>query len=139
MGGPNAVRGGSHLNWLAAADALKAGVASAICSDYHPTILPQAIFKLHQQGVAGLPEIVRCVTRAPALAAGLDDRGVLEAGKRADLVEIACDQAGWARVVSCWSQGRLVCSFPDMPRIVSAPSRKAHQNHMDLNLVEIQA
>ena len=126
VGGPNAVRGGSHLKWLSAATAIGAEVASALCSDYHPTILPQAVFRLYRQGVADLPGLVRCVTLNPAMAAGLPDRGVLQAGKRADLVEIACDQAGWARVVSTWSQGRLVAHFPDTARIMSAPSLIAH-------------
>jgi alpha-D-ribose 1-methylphosphonate 5-triphosphate diphosphatase len=118
VGGPNAVRGESHLKWMAAADAVRAGVAGAICSDYHPTILPQAIFRLHAQNAASLPAIVRCATLSPARAAGLRDRGVLESGKRADIAEFALDGAGWARTVNCWSAGRHVCGFPDIARIV---------------------
>ncbi len=126
VGGVNAVRGGSHLKWMSASDAVRAGLAGAICSDYHPTILPHAIFGLYREGAASLPEIVRCVSSSPAQAAGLFDRGALEAGRRADLVEIAVDRSGWARVVNCWSRGRLVSSFPDTGRVARAEPLKGN-------------
>ncbi len=120
VGGPNAVRGESHLAWMSAGEALAKGVASAICSDYHPTILPQAVFSLYRKGIASLPEIVRSVSLQPARMAGLEDRGTLAVGKRADIVELAIDSAGWARVVNCWSRGRLVSSFPEVTNLPGA-------------------
>jgi alpha-D-ribose 1-methylphosphonate 5-triphosphate diphosphatase len=139
VGGPNAVRGTSHLNWLKAADAVRASVASAICSDYHPTILPQAAFRLFLQGVAELPDIIRRMTLLPARAAGLHDRGAIAPGLRADLTEMALDNAGWTRLVSCWSRGRLVSWFPAVGDIVSAHSSLAHNNLTEPNPEAIRA
>jgi alpha-D-ribose 1-methylphosphonate 5-triphosphate diphosphatase len=57
-------------------------------------------------GIA-LPEAMATVTRRPALAAGLADRGALAPGLRADLVQVrrAGDAAWVARV---WRGGERV-------------------------------
>jgi len=112
VGGPNAVRGGSHLKWLSAAEAVSLGIAACVCSDYHPTILPQALVRLAVSDIAPLHEIVRLFTLHPAQAAGLHDRGSIAPGLRADLLEMGVDGAGWARVCSTWSMGQQVSRMP---------------------------
>ena len=39
-----------------------------------------------------LPEAVAMVSKNPAEAVGLNDRGVIEAGRRADLVRVRVDE-----------------------------------------------
>ncbi|MBB6734893.1 alpha-D-ribose 1-methylphosphonate 5-triphosphate diphosphatase [Cohnella zeiphila] len=86
VGAPNIVRGGSHDRNLSAIDAVKAGAAHMICSDYHPASMLQAIFMLEAQGVP-LPEAVAMATLQPARALGLEgELGSLQPGKRADLL-----------------------------------------------------
>jgi len=68
--------------------------------------------RLVDEGICTLPEAVAMVSRAPARAAGLDDRGSLEPGLRADLVQVRITQmADGARhpvVRGVWRQGRRV-------------------------------
>lgn len=86
VGAPNIVRGLSHSNNLRAVDAIEAGAANILCSDYHPASMLHAVFKLEAQGIP-LPEAVRFVTLHPAQALGIDDQfGSLEPGKQADLI-----------------------------------------------------
>lgn len=88
MGAPNLVRGGSLWDNLAASDAVDAGVLDVLCSDYHPPSLLAAPFV-----DTGEPLAVRVarVTKAPADAVGLSDRGRIEEGARADLVVVDPD------------------------------------------------
>ncbi|WP_418286680.1 alpha-D-ribose 1-methylphosphonate 5-triphosphate diphosphatase [Halorubrum sp. DTA46] len=85
MGAPNLVRGGSLWNNLSARDAIEVGVLDALCSDYHPASLLAAPFV-----DTGEPLFTRVnrVTRNPAKIAGLDDRGRIEPGARADLIVV---------------------------------------------------
>lgn len=85
MGAPNLVRGGSLWNNLGARDAIEAGVLDALCSDYHPASLLKAPFVDTGEP---LSTRVNRVTRNPADVAGLDDRGRIETGARADLVVV---------------------------------------------------
>lgn len=86
VGAPNVVRGGSQANNLRALDAIQAGVAHVLCSDYYPPALLHAVFRL-AAGLLTLPQAVAMATLRPARAVGLDgDLGSLEVGKLADLV-----------------------------------------------------
>ncbi|MFC4005351.1 alpha-D-ribose 1-methylphosphonate 5-triphosphate diphosphatase [Prauserella oleivorans] len=85
-GAPNVVRGGSHAGNVSAAELAAAGLVDALASDYLPTALLPAAVHLAERGVLGLPEAIGLVTSGPANAVGLDDRGRLAAGRRADLV-----------------------------------------------------
>jgi len=86
VGAPNVVRGGSHSNNLKALDAIKAGVADILCSDYYPPAMSAAVFRLAEEGM-DLPSAVRMVSLNPAKALGLDQQyGSIEVGKQADLV-----------------------------------------------------
>ncbi len=85
MGAPNLVRGGSLWGNLDAHEAIESGVVDVLCSDYHPPSLLNAVFA---ETGEPLPRRVARVTAAPAAAAGLDDRGRLESGRRADVVVV---------------------------------------------------
>lgn len=88
MGAPNIMRGGSHSGNLAAAELLGAGLLDILSSDYVPASPLQAVFLLASEGVLALHEGAKLVASNPAKAVGLDDRGVIEGGRRADLVRV---------------------------------------------------
>jgi alpha-D-ribose 1-methylphosphonate 5-triphosphate diphosphatase len=89
MGAPNLVRGGSHSGNVGTAELAKAGVLDVLSSDYLPASLLMAVFALPEvaPGIA-LPAAVRAVSKTPAEAVGLHDRGEIAIGKRADLVRV---------------------------------------------------
>jgi alpha-D-ribose 1-methylphosphonate 5-triphosphate diphosphatase len=108
MGAPNLVRGGSHSGNVATAEAAQAGVLDVLSSDYVPAsllmaalILPQAVPTIE------LPAALRTVTKTPAEAVGLGDRGEIAVGKRADLVRIRLTERVPV-VRSVWRMGRRV-------------------------------
>ena len=88
MGGPNVVRGGSHSGNVAATTLVRQGLLDILSSDYVPGSLLGAVFRLHHEGILDLPSAVRTVTLNPARATGLEDRGALQIGQRADLVQV---------------------------------------------------
>lgn len=89
MGAPNVVRGGSHSGNVAAEVLAREGHLDILSSDYVPASLLLGAFELARRIEGfGLPRALRTVTATPARAAGLDDRGVIAVGKRADLVRI---------------------------------------------------
>lgn len=83
MGAPNLVRGESQWGNLRTIDAIEAGVVDALVADYHPHSLLAAPFIDTSDP---LPERVARVTKHPADAVGLSDRGRIAEGARADLV-----------------------------------------------------
>ena len=108
MGGPNVVRGMSHNGNISAAELAREGVLDVLSSDYVPFSLMIAAFQLPERvdGIS-LPQSVSMVTRNPAKAAHLDDRGEIALGKRADLVRVRkADSAPVVRGV--WRQGKRV-------------------------------
>ena len=88
MGAPNLVRGESQWGNLSTADAIDAGVVDALVADYHPPSLLAAAFTDTGEP---LPKRVRRVTANPADAVGINDRGRIEAGARADLLLVDRD------------------------------------------------
>jgi alpha-D-ribose 1-methylphosphonate 5-triphosphate diphosphatase len=104
MGCPNVVRGGSHLGWASAATMAEAGICSVLTSDYYYPAMMRAAFVLAERGVLDLPRAWALIAENPARAAGLTDRGVIEAGKRADLVVV--DPAA-CRAVATIAGGRV--------------------------------
>lgn len=108
MGAPNVVRGKSHSGNISATDLVEAGLLDILSSDYVPFALLQAVFLLPQriEGLA-LPVALATVTANPARAAGLDDRGEIVTGKRADLVRVAA-QAPLPVVRGVWREGLRV-------------------------------
>ncbi len=89
MGGPNLVRGGSHSGNVSARDLAEHGYLDVISSDYAPISLLHGAMILAEE-VAGfdLAKAIATVTSTPARAAGLDDRGEIAVGKRADFVRV---------------------------------------------------
>lgn len=88
MGAPNVVRGGSHSGNVAAAELLRHGLLDVLSSDYVPASPLQAVFTLVAGGDVTLPQGAALVSANPARAVGLDDRGVIAVGRRADLVRV---------------------------------------------------
>ena len=85
MGAPNLVRGESQWGNLSTADAIEAGVVDALVADYHPPSLLAAAFVDTGEP---LPERVNRISANPAEAVGLDDRGRIDIGARADLLVV---------------------------------------------------
>lgn len=86
VGAPNVVRGGSTGNNLRAIEAIEAKGADILCSDYSPSSMLPAVFKLAESGI-GLPEAVRMVSLNPAEALGISERqGAVSPGRSADLL-----------------------------------------------------
>jgi len=88
MGAPNLIRGGSHSGNVAAAELVASDRLDILSSDYVPAALLQAAVRLGQS-VDDLARGFRAVTSAPARAVGLQDRGALREGLRADLIRVA--------------------------------------------------
>jgi alpha-D-ribose 1-methylphosphonate 5-triphosphate diphosphatase len=89
MGAPNFVRGGSHSGNIATADLAVAGLLDVLSSDYVPASLLVAALRLPTSSPnLNLAAAIRTVTKTPAEAIGLTDRGEIAVGKRADLVRV---------------------------------------------------
>jgi alpha-D-ribose 1-methylphosphonate 5-triphosphate diphosphatase len=108
MGAPNVVRGGSHIGWIGAADMIARGFCTILASDYYYPALLLAAFRLAADDVAPLPAAWAYVSENPARAAGLRDRGVIAAGRRADVVMIDASDALRPKTVATISNGRIV-------------------------------
>jgi alpha-D-ribose 1-methylphosphonate 5-triphosphate diphosphatase len=88
MGAPNIVRGGSQSGNVAATRLLELGLLDILSSDYVPASPLQAIFQLAADGTLAIEHGARLVAGNPARAVGLDDRGEIAIGQRADLVRV---------------------------------------------------
>jgi alpha-D-ribose 1-methylphosphonate 5-triphosphate diphosphatase len=108
MGAPNLIRGGSHSGNVGTAELANAGVLDVLSSDYVPASLLMAAFALPRAVPSmALPEAVRAASKTPAEAVGLNDRGEIAIGKRADLVRVHIVR-GLPVVRSVWRAGRRV-------------------------------
>lgn len=108
MGAPNVVRGFSHSGNVSARDLAAAGLLDTLSSDYVPESLLHAAFILAEKVEhISLPDAINMVSRNPADAAGLQDRGEIRVGKRADLVRVAQWQ-GTPIARQVWRQGQRV-------------------------------
>lgn len=108
MGAPNVVRGGSHSGNVAAVDLARDGLLDILSSDYVPSSLLMGALQLPDR-VPGidLAAAVRTVTRNPAVAVGLHDRGEIAKGLRGDVIQVHMEHEVPA-VRSVWRQGRRV-------------------------------
>src|SRR5438128_2751478 len=103
MGAPNVVRGGSHSGNIAAIDLAREGLLDILSSDYIPSSLLMAALQLPQRvPTIDLASAIRTVTKRPAEAVGLADRGEIAIGKRGDLIrvhvagDVPVGRNGWA-------------------------------------------
>ena len=112
MGSPNVVRGGSHLGWASAAQLAEAGICNVLTSDYFYPCLLRAPFVLAGRGVFDLARAWALVSKNPALAAGLADRGEIIPGRRADLLLVDGRRAS-PRLVATIARGEVVHGGPD--------------------------
>ncbi|MCC8932601.1 alpha-D-ribose 1-methylphosphonate 5-triphosphate diphosphatase [Rhizobium sp. 'Codium 1'] len=108
-GAPNLVRGGSQSGNIAVRDLLAARLVDILASDYVPRSMLDAAFMISADlGLDyDLPSAVAMVTRSPALAGNLPDRGAIEAGLKADLIRVGL-QDGHPFVKSAWRSGHRV-------------------------------
>src|SRR3981189_3738232 len=108
MGAPNVVRGGSHSGNIAAIDLAREGSTDILSSDYiSSSLLMAALPWLQRVPAIDLASAVRTVTKTPAEAVGLADRGEIALGKRADLIRVHVAR-DIAVVRSVWREGRRV-------------------------------
>lgn len=108
MGAPNVVRGGSHSGNVSAIDLAGDGLLDGLSSDYVPASLLQSTIRLNRDLDIALPDAVALVTANVADMLGLDDRGEIAVGRRADLVQV--DLVDAVPVVrSVWREGNRVC------------------------------
>ena len=126
FGAPNVVRGGSHTGWTKAADMIARSLCSILASDYYYPAPLLAAFRLAADGVLPLAAAWDLISAAPATAAGLIDRGVLAAGRRADIILVDDEVPLRPRIVAVIAAGRLI-HLTDANRLVqfSAVPRKA--------------
>ena len=105
LGAPNVVLGGSQSGNISASELAAAGLLDIISSDYVPTSLVQAPFLLAEAGIGlDLPAAIRLASYNPAHVMGLDDRGEIAAGKRADLARVRVVD-GMPVVRAVWREG----------------------------------
>jgi alpha-D-ribose 1-methylphosphonate 5-triphosphate diphosphatase len=108
VGAPNVVRGGSHSGNIAAVDLAREGLLDILSSDYIPSSLLMAAVQLPQRVPAiDLASAIRTVTKTPAEAVGLADRGEIAIGKRADLIRVHVAR-DVPVVRSVWREGHRV-------------------------------
>ncbi|MGB4438334.1 MAG: alpha-D-ribose 1-methylphosphonate 5-triphosphate diphosphatase [Sedimentibacter sp.] len=89
VGAPNVLIGKSHSGNLTAIEAILDGSADIMVSDYYPSAMLHAVFKLNMQYNIPLWESINMVTLNPAKAVGIaKDFGSVEKGKKADLLLI---------------------------------------------------
>jgi alpha-D-ribose 1-methylphosphonate 5-triphosphate diphosphatase len=108
MGGPNVVLGGSHSGNVAAHELAGHRVLDIISSDYVPSCLVQAPFALTEAHIGlDLPAAIALVSRNPARAAGLADRGEIATGLRADFLRVRKGD-NLAIMCSAWREGARI-------------------------------
>jgi alpha-D-ribose 1-methylphosphonate 5-triphosphate diphosphatase len=108
MGAPNLIRGGSHSGNVATVDLARAGMLDLMSSDYVPSSLLIAALRLPDVAPNyDLAAAIRTVSKTPAEAVGLTDRGEIAVGMRADMISVYRNDEAIA-VRSVWSAGRRV-------------------------------
>ncbi len=115
FGSPNATRGGSHIGSLGAADMVEAGLCDALASDYYYPAMLAAVARLDREKRASRSAIWSLVSKGPAQAMGLSDRGRIGLGQRADLVLVDWPDQGAPAVRATFVAGRI--AYKGMPLV----------------------
>jgi len=110
-GATNILRGKSHAGNMSATEGVLNGSITALCSDYYPPAMLQAVFKLHRQFDVPLSDCVNLVTLSPARAVGISDRvGSIAEGKAADFILV--DASGeYPRLTAAITGGDVVSTL----------------------------
>jgi len=106
-GAPNLVCGRSHSGNVAAAELARHDRLDILSSDYVPASLLHGAVLLHTELDWSLPAAMATVTATPAARVGLDDRGEIVPGRRADLVRVRLVD-GLPVVRAVWRLGERV-------------------------------
>jgi alpha-D-ribose 1-methylphosphonate 5-triphosphate diphosphatase len=106
-GSPNLVLGRSHSGNVSVADLAKSKLLDVLASDYVPSSLLHGAFLLEETLAMPLPEAICMVSQSPARLVGLNDRGGIEIGKRADLVRVRKMQ-GLPVPLTVWRAGERI-------------------------------
>jgi alpha-D-ribose 1-methylphosphonate 5-triphosphate diphosphatase len=106
-GAPNVVCGRSHSGNIAVLELARQGLLDILSSDYVPAALLHAAVLLHTRLGLSLPAAVATVSSTPAERAGLEDRGEIAPGRRADLVQVRIAD-GLPLVRAVWREGRRI-------------------------------
>jgi alpha-D-ribose 1-methylphosphonate 5-triphosphate diphosphatase len=110
VGSPNVLRGGSLGSGESALKLIEHGLADCLCSDYTPSTLLPAVFRIVNELGWPLHRAAPIASANPARAAGLPDRGEIRIGKRADLIAVQY-RHDTPVVQRLWSRGRLALCF----------------------------
>jgi alpha-D-ribose 1-methylphosphonate 5-triphosphate diphosphatase len=131
-GAPNVLLGGSHSGNVSALDLAHAGCLNILASDYLPSSLLAAAFEIARLGHASLPATIGMICSNPA-AVGLDDRGVLEAGRRADLssAPTRTPGRGWSGPSQPWRTPKTTTAGAPRKRAATAPPTFSRQRTGD--------
>ena len=106
MGAPNIIRGGSHSGNVAAHELAKRDRLDILSSDYVPAGLLIAAAQLGNLW-GDMARGISTVTRNPAEAVGLQDRGSLSVGHRADVILFG-NSGETPELKATWSAGTKV-------------------------------
>ncbi|MEC8128072.1 MAG: alpha-D-ribose 1-methylphosphonate 5-triphosphate diphosphatase [Pseudomonadota bacterium] len=106
MGAPNLMRGKSHSGNVSAAELVSTGDLQILSSDYIPSTLLRAAVKLGIM-LDDMAAAMKMVTVTPAQVVGLDDRGRLARGQRADILRFGLEESQ-PIIRGVWSAGRQV-------------------------------
>ena len=106
MGSPNLMRGGSHSGNISAKELLENDCLDILSSDYIPSSLIISVIKWGLE-IDNLPKAFAAASHAPSLATNLNDRGLIDNNKRADLVRFKIYQ-NLPVVKNVWSNGYQV-------------------------------
>jgi alpha-D-ribose 1-methylphosphonate 5-triphosphate diphosphatase len=107
-GAPNLVRGQSHSGNMPAAELAARGWLDVLSSDYVPASILHGAFLLHARHDMPLARAIATVSSTPARRVGLDDRGTIASGKRADLVRVRVGAGEVVVVRGVWVRGERV-------------------------------
>lgn len=119
FGAPNVVRGGSHTGCPSAREMVAKGLCTVLASDYYYPALAGAVDLLDRLAIADFAAAWALVSRNPAEALGLLDRGEILPGRRADIV-LARRDANGISIVATLVAGRVA--------LLTEPERHAGRN-----------
>jgi alpha-D-ribose 1-methylphosphonate 5-triphosphate diphosphatase len=110
FGAPNVLRGGSHTGCPSAREMIERQLCTILASDYYYPSLVHAPYLLQKLGIASLEKCWELVSKGPAAALGLTDRGSMVEGMRADIIVVDPTPASGPAVMATLVGGKLALS-----------------------------